>query len=791
MNTWTSAWATALRDSWRSLRRAFGTTLTATLLLGAGFAISLSITSIAMVAFDGFGTPIPLSVEVVGEADGSGNVTSVRGSDVEKLRAAAPALAARMAGVRPLRLALSGQERNQSVAGALVFGPLFDVLAWPMQLGRGFRAGDAESGNAILGHDLWRDRFRGDPGIIGKQILVDGRQATVVGVLPHHRSYPFHEQLYLAHALDARSAFYERYWELNLQLDSAAERAQLEVAIASVQRERERLLGEVARTEPLASRPFHGNGVPAESQVLIGMLLLLGGLLLVLASSNAGGLLLVHWLARGRELATRAALGSTRVRLAAVCLLQATLLVGLALLLAHAVAAMLLHLLETYLHSGPDGIPTYARLTLDPGATWPVLAAGLGCVLLVATPVLWRLRRSDLQAQIRSGDRGSSSNSWLGSGLFGMQCLLSGVTVLLALLCAQGAREMLLIDVGLDTRQVLTARFGNSDLQAQERIGRAFKDLLAQQAELSAWSVSSSLPMLVSSPRQLHVGEAHWELQVNPVDAGYAAVYGVQLQSGNWIRDDQIAAGAKVAILDQAAAKQLFPGSEAVGRSFEQQEADGSRTRFIVQGVIAPVRTTDGVGPDQPSIFVPMQWSASAGLVVAVRTRAEEPLEFAVKLEQLARQVDPLLALDQLRSFSQVRYAVGSAPRLIMTLFAPLGALALLLAATGLAALLGSLVARRLRELGIRRALGAHAGALLRPLLQQLLLWGGAGLALGLALSWPLARALSEGLFGGAVLGALTYGLTVSTIALALALAAAAPIRRALRVDPMLVLRQE
>lgn len=791
MTSWIAAWTAALRDSWRSLRRAYGTTLAAALLLGAGFAISLTITSIAMVAFDGFGTPIPTSVEVIGEADGIGNVTSTRGSDVEKLRAAAPALAAGMTGVRSLRLSLSGTERNQSVAGALVFGPLFDVLGWPMELGRGFRTGDAEAGAAILGHELWRDRFQSDPAIIGKQVLIDGRQTTVVGVLPHHRSYPFHEQLYLAHSLDARSPFLARYWEVTLRIENPTQRAQLQAAIRTVQAERERVLGEVARTEPLASRAFHGNGVPPESQALISMLLLLGGLLLVLASSNAGGLLLVHWLARGRELATRAALGSTRGRLAAVCVLQASLLVGLALLFAHAVAAVLLQLLETYLHSGPDGIPAYARLTLDPGATWPVLAAAAGCVLLVATPVLWRLRRPDLQAQIRTGDRGSSSSSWLGSGLFGMQCLLSVVTVLLALLCAQGARDMLLVDVGLDTRQVLTARFGNTDLAAQARMGQALKQALGQQPELSAFSVSSSLPMLVSAKRQLHVGERHWELEVNPVDAGYARVYGVQLQAGDWIRDDQVEAGTKVAVLDRAAAEQMFPGTDAVGQSFEQQEGDGSRIRFTVQGVIAPVRTTDGLGPDQPSIFVPMEWSATAGLVVAVRTRASDPLDYAVPLEQLARRIDPLLALDQLRSFAQVRYAVGSAPRLIMTLFAPLGGLALLLAATGLAALLGSLVARRLRELGIRRALGAHAGALLAPLLKRLLLWGGSGLALGLLLSWPLASDLSQGLFGGAVLGVVTYTLTLSTIVVALALAAAAPVRKALRVDPMLVLRQE
>lgn len=786
-----TSFLTAVRDGWRNLRRALGTTLTATLLLGSGFAISLMITSIAMVAFDGFGTPIPTTVEAIGEADGHGNVTATRGADIDKLRAAAPELASDLVAVRTLRLSLGGSERNQSVQGALVVGPLFDVLAWPMQLGRGFRPGDAQAGAAVLGHDLWRDRFASDPAVIGQSVSIDGRQVSVIGVLPDHRSYPFHEQLYLAYELDARSPFYARYWELLADLRTPAQRTQLQAAIAGVQAEREQLLGEVARTEPLASRPFHGNGVPAESQVMIGMLLLLGGLLLLLASSNAGGLLLVHWLARNRELATRAALGGTRARLFLTCLLQATLLVALALAMAHVVAAVLLHWLESYLHAGSDGIPQYARLTLDPGATWPVLLAGIGCVLVVALPVLWRLGRTDLTAQIRSGDRGSSGSSWLGSGLFGVQCLLSGVTVLLALLCAQGAREMLLIDVGLDTRQVLTARFSNTDLAAQQRIGRAFKDMLAREPALAAHSVGASLPLLVNSPRNLNVGDKHWELQTNPVDAGYAEVFGVQLQAGTWIRDDQVESGATVAVLDRAAAELLFPGQDPIGQSFEQQEGDGSRIRYTVQGVIGPVRTTDGLGPDQPSVFVPMQWSASGGLVVAVRTRAGDPLDFAPRLEQMARQVDPALALDQLRSFAQVRHAVGASPRLIVTLFSPLAILALLLAATGLAALLGSLVARRLRELGIRRALGAGGGALLRPLLNRLGLWGGGGLLLGLLLSWPLAVALSEGLFGGAVLGPLTYLVTLSMIGMALVLAAAAPIRRALRVDPMLVLRED
>lgn len=786
-----SAFTSLLREGWRSLRNNLGTTLIATVLLAAGFAISLVVISLARSAFESLGSPIPATLMLIGEADGAGNVGWTHGPDVLKLRTAAPEAMAQAAVVRPLRVSLRGPDRNLSLEGALIDGPLFANLHWPLALGREFEAEDADRGAVILGHELWRSRFDADPTVIGRQLQVDGRAVTVVGVLPPYRSYPFHQQIYLAHRLDARSPMFERYWEVCVHADSPGQLDALRQAASAVQVERLQLLGDAAREEPLQVRTSMGNGVPADSQAMIGMLMLMGALLLILGSTNAGGLLLVHWLARSRELATRAALGSTRARLFGICLTQALLLVGLALALAYAVAAVLLKLLQDYLHSGSNGIPAYMQLSVQPHATWPVLVAALGCVLVVAAPVLWRLRSPDLNTQIRAGERGNSHAGWLGSALFGLQCLLSVATVLLTLICGQGARLMMQVDTGLDTTQVLTARFANADTTEQARLGRKLLADLQRDPALSAVSLSNSMPLLVQRQLRLNVGERAWTIGVSPVDAAYQQVYGITPERGHWFSQAQVDNAEQVAVLDRSAAELLFAGEDPIGRSFEERQADGSVLRYVVQAVIPPVRTVDDPGPDKPSVFIPMRWNNPGGLVLAVRTRNTDPNSYIATLEQRVRSADPALALEGLRSFAGVHDEAGAMPRFILTLFAPLGALALLLAATGLTALLGSLVARRMRELGIRRALGASGTQLVGPLLRQLGVFGVSGMLLGLLLSWPLANALSDGVFGGEVLGAGIYLATLLTMALALLLAAAAPVRRALRVDPVLVLRQE
>lgn len=780
----------SLRDAWRSLRHNVGTTLIAGVLLAAGFTISLVITSLSRSAFQSVGSPIPLDVMVIGEADGAGNVDWMRGSEILELQAAAPEALADATAVRSIQLSLNTLDRNLSVSGTLVSGALFTHLDWPLQIGRDFQPEDADRGAVVLGHALWRSAFGADPGIVGRTVRVDGLEVHVIGVLPPHRAYPFQQQLYLAHRLDAQSNRLNQFWEFSVRVTDDDQRARLQQAVAAVQAERLAKQGDAAREAPLQLRAFLGNGVPVESQVLLGMLMLMGALLLLLASSNAGGLLLVHWLGRLRELATRAALGSTRRRLLGVCVAQSTVLVGLALLLAHALAALLLAWLQDYLHSGSNGIPAYMQLTLLPEATWPVLAAAVISVLVVAAPVLWRLRSADLQGQIRSGERGNSQAGWLGSSLFGLQCLLSAMTVLLTLLCAEGARQMMAVQPGLDTAQVLTARFAHADPAKQASLARALESVLRADPQVEAVSIAASLPMAVQPQIRLQQGEHSWLLGSNPVDADYARVYGVRVEQGRWFDATQVSSGASVLVLDRTAAEALFPAGDAVGRTLEEPQPDGSVVQHVVQAVVAPVRTVDDPGADKPSVFRPVQVGSARGLILALRTRDADPLSYAATLESKVRQIDPALALSELRSFEQVRDDVGSTARLLLSLFTPLGSLALLLACAGLAALLGSLVARRQRELGIRRALGAPRAGLVKPLLGRLSVWGGCGLLLGLLAAWPLAGAMDQ-MFNGAALGMAIPLTTLLVLLAGFALAALPALRRALRTDPMRILREE
>ena len=344
-------------------------------------------------------------------------------------------------------------------------------------------------------------------------------------------------------------------------------------------------------------------------------------------------------------------------------------------------------------------------------------------------------------------------------------------------------------DLGVDTANVLVAEFQSSHKDAQQRFARGLRERMEQRPEVEAVSVGANIPAVFNSNRVLRHGETRVDVDYAPVDAGYPLVYRLGMRQGRWFTNEEMDGDAKLAVLDPALALELFGTEDVIGRSFEIEESRGNETYQVI-GLSETVRLAMRGGADRPSVFVPFAPHMRFGQTLAVRMRDGSPAH-APEITKLAREIDPDVALNKLGPYADWLWNQASWSRFVLMLFAPLGGFALALAATGLAALLGALVAQQIREIGVRRALGASAVNITRTVTGRLLVWGGIGIALGLASAFLVSAPLSEMLYGESDLGLVASVGALMAMAAALLVAAALPLRRALHVPPMEALRSD
>lgn len=780
-----------MRDAVRAVRARRGASLAVVAILGSSLAVVAAVAAMVVLLF-GASVPSKTNDAMYSFGAGRGNLM-LRGGEVLDYRAQSPLLDG-MASFAwtDFNLADRAGGRSERVSGLAIDGDVFGVLQWPMQLGRGFAAADFAPDAApvvVLGERLWRTRFDADASIVGRVLRLDGKDVTVVGVLPAKRAYPFQQQVYRAVSIRADAALQARSWSSLLSLPDAAQRDGVNALLAGWQSERETRLGQGAIESPLQVRAYWDPAGDAGGQ-MIGMALgVVAALLMVLGAVNAGGLLLLQWLARGKELATRQALGASVSRTVVGLALQAGVLVLLSFGVALVLAQGALSALNDYLWSNPNGMPLYLELQLSPRVLLGTAAAALVTLVLLVWPTAHRLRRGGAAVDLRSGTRAIGGLSRIGRGLFALQCVLAVATVVMALQSAEGARRTMQTDLGLDTETVVVGLFDSADRAAQHRFGERLRDALRERPEVAAVSLGTTLPVVSNRERTLVQGEAKVVADTAFVDQAFASVFGVGLRQGRWFDEAEAGREATVAVVDPALALKLFGREDVVGRSFSL-DGDAGATRYTIVGVSNPVRLVIAGGDDRPSVFLPMPLVPAGGQAIAVRLRDASPAHLAT-IESIARGIDPDIALDAFGSFAQARWQQSQWSRFVLALFAPLGVLAVVLAASGLAALLGTLVAQRVREIGVRRALGASGGSVVRSLLGRLAAWGIAGTALGVIAATLLSGPFSETLYGDAGLGNIAALGALLTMLAGMACAAAWPLRRALRVQPTEALRQD
>ncbi|MEZ5419649.1 MAG: ABC transporter permease [Vicinamibacterales bacterium] len=697
---------------------------------------------------------------------------------------------------------------------------LFDILQRQPLLGRAFAAGDTDA--VLLSHGYWQRRFGGDPAVVGRALTIDDRPRTVIGVMPDDFVFPYSTMLgpdgfTTRTGVDAwaawtpeRDPFANRdgrivrsvhYLAVVGRLRAGVDTTSLETRLATVGRQLELAYPDSNGGWGTAVVPLHEQAVgPARTALL----LLLGGVAVVLlmACVNVAGLALAQSVARSRELAIRAALGAGRARLIRQFLTEAVLLA-----MAGAAAALLAVRwgVRGLVALAPQTIPRLAEITPDAtvgGVTLGVaVLAGVGIGLVPA----FAASRPDLRDALQDAGRGAAGaapkarrlRSALVMGEIALAVLLSAGAVLLL----RSFTSLLSIDPGFSPGSLLTMqvtlpqRLTTADARLAyydelfERL-RAVRGVAAAggttRLPLGSTSVSTTVDVEGRPLPDAELPEVQFR---RAVDDFFGAMQ-IPVRRGRGFTREDGPQAPPVAIINEAMAARLFPGEDPIGRRIRTGPNPANSTWRTIVGVIGDIRHTGLEQSPAAEMYISHRQGPPVAPFIVLRTSGD-PAAIVESVRRSLREFDRGLALFDIRTMTDVRSASVAPRRFILFLVSSFGLLALILAAVGVYGVMALVVGERTREVGVRLALGARPGVVLRMVLGQAARLALAGVGAGLAAAAALAPLLESQLFGIRPWDPVTFA-GVPLLLLAVATAAAyAPARRAMHIDPTMAMREQ
>jgi putative ABC transport system permease protein len=709
-------------------------------------------------------------------------------------------------------LAISGpQAAAEQVPGATVTGAFFDVLGVAAARGRTLDENDARLGAApvvVISDRLWHRRFAGNPAIVGTAIVVDGVARDVVGVLAPGLTYPLGAEAWVPLSFTADVLATQR----GAQYLDVIARLRPESTIAAAQADLDAIAARLAAAYP---RSNEGRGVRLEplraslvGDTRPGLLLLLSAAVVVLlvVCTNVAGLLLTRALARSRDLAIRSAMGAARGRLVRAALVETALIaaaggaagLGLAWVAARRIAAAS-HL----------AIPLIEQTRLDPIVVAVAIAAAAMSALLVGVAPAWRASGlADLANRARAGG-GATSRGRGRAGLVVVEIGLAVVLVIGAVTLVRSFARLTSVEVGFETSdRIQTFAVSLPEVRYDTPASRAqFVDrLLARVRQLPGVERAGAvfgLPLTGFGYRislferdGIRVPDSPQEmvlLSVRVVTPDYLATIALPLRQGRAIDAGDRPSSDRVAIVNEAAARVLWPDTDPLGHTFTvgtRLGQEGERVGGRVVGVVGDSRERGPMSAPLPTIYVAHAQFPVGAVAVAIRSAAAAGPEVPV-LRSALGELDPDVPMFRVRTMAQLASSTVAQPRLLMLLMSLFGAAALAVAALGLYGILAQAVEARRKEIGIRRAIGATVGDVVRLVAWDTTRLVAAGLAVGVVAAVATAETLSRLAATAARPDVVTVSAAVIAFAVVAAVAALVPCRRALAVDPAVTLKAE
>ena len=704
---------------------------------------------------------------------------------------------------------LTGGDRPERVTSYQVEPALFALLGARPRLGRVFTDDGRTSGapGAVLGEALWRSRFGADPAVVGRTVLLDGAPHVVTGVLDADFIFPPGAQLWTPLRLTPAEAA-----ERGTRSLRAIGRLRPGVSLAEARAELRTIAARVAAEHPATNRAWTARvedanaSIGADRRPYLLAMQLSTGLVLLIACVNVANLLLARASTRGREVAVRVALGAGRGRLARQFLAEALLLAVLGGLAGVLVAlwgtlALRVSLPAELLRYNPG----WTRIGVNANALgFTAIVALVTGVLFGFAPALLGTRQSP-GAILRGGRAAAGAPPRLRarSALVVVQLALATALLVTTTLALRTFVHLTRADAGFDARPLLTMQLSLPEAEYDDSAAVRFYERLGARVGalpgVAAVGAVNVLPMEWferatsvraegREPVSEHDATPTWRTRV--VDAGYFAALGVPLLDGRALRADDRAGAVPVVVVSAAAARQLWPGEHAIGRRLRLGR---DATLREVVGVVGDVRHNPNMGLDplHPIAYLPLAQRPTHDLSLVIRVAAGEPTALAAAVQREISALDRGLAAGEVATMPRILFAALSPQRATAGMFAIMGAIALVLAVVGVYGVIAYATAQRTHELGVRVALGATRGSVVRLVLRRGLWLTAAGILLGAVGAYATAQSMAGILRGVSPTDVPTYAGAAALLAAVSLLAAYLPARRAARVAPSVALRAE
>jgi putative ABC transport system permease protein len=713
----------------------------------------------------------------------------------------------KMAAFTQNRVTLTGEGEPAELSTIVLTADLFDVLGVSPTLGRGFVEGEDQEGAArtiVLSESTWLRRFGGDPSVVGRTVTINGGPVTVIGVMPAgFEVLGLRADVYTPFQLGPQARRFSGRSLMTLaRLKSGVTRDQAQGELAGV-------MAQLVREQPDFNTGWTVNVVPLRDQLVgdirITILALFAavGAVLLIACGNIGSLMLSRASARRRELAIRSALGAGTSRILRQLLTESLLLsiaggaAGLVL------ASWMLTALVSWIQ-GRLPVPLLSQITLDSS----VLAFAVGITVLTAivcglAPALGSTGES-LVTALRDG---APSLSGATRGRRIRQLFVMGeIALALTVLCGAGVLGRSLIqlrsvnpgftaDSALSLRITLPSRsYRDSNTQHQFHMrvmeglqalpgvsavgGISFLPLAGVGPATSFWRADRSQP----PPSERPVVDAR------PVTPGFFEAMGIQQLAGRDIAESDTQDHDPVAVINETFARQIYPGDNPIGRRFILNLGNDKPHEIV--GVVGDVKLASVDGAIRPTAYLSSRQYAFGIMSYVVRT-AGDPARLAPSATRVVHDIDPLLPVSAIRPLTDVFAESIALPRLTTITMGIFAGIALLLAALGVYGVVAYSVSQRVREFGIRMALGARPGEIVGMVVRQTLTLIGMGLALGILCAVPATRLMRGMLYQIGPNDPITFVSIGALLAVVGCLAAYLPAKLGTRLDPVNTLRTD
>jgi predicted permease len=701
---------------------------------------------------------------------------------------------------------VSGIGEAERFAGAFVTASAFELTRVRPLLGRTIQPGEDVPGGprvVVLGHGMWQRRFGGDSSVIGTALRANGVPYTIVGVMPDGYRFPDDAALWLPLQLDpvATRRGQGQWLSVAGRLKDGVTREQATADVSAIAQRLAKDYKETNENLSASVMNFIEADMGPEPKQLLSTMLGAVFFVLLIACANVANLLMDRAAHKSKDVGIRTALGATRAAVIRQFLTEAFVLAAVGGVLGTVLAWFGINIFNrSIVDSQP---PFYIDIALHPPVLVFVVGVSLLATLLSGVIPAYQSSRADLNEVLKDESRGSSN---LKIGKMSKALVVFEVALSCGLLVASGlmirsVAKLGTMDPGFSTSNIFTARIGfpstYTDTAMQKQFHEQLRERLTQIPGATSAAIASGLPAVnnnggnftiegVTYERDNDVPDARWA----SVSPGYFETFGIPVSKGRLLDANDRADGLPVAVVNQAFVDRHFPKADAIGRRFRQGGRTSTSPWLTIVGVVPTVFGGDPEDKRPPGFYVPLAQNHSPFVSLAVRTSGA-PLAITAQVRTTVASLNPDIPLYWVYSMQEAFARPTWFIRVFGTMFMIFGLIALFLASVGLYAVMSFSVSRRVREVGIRMALGAQGRDVVRMIFRQGAWQLGLGLVLGLGLAAVVAQSMQVILFDVQPRDPITFGSVAVVLAIAGLTACLVPARRATRVDPLVALRAD